>query len=751
MLALYLSAQLIQTRQKMNKEYIEYSDDYVILEESMHGFESSYADYLSGDPLIRVRDIKDEFIRLSELFEKMEGYQWIYLTSGSSDYARYDRISSEVSAELVKLANDIIGFDKNGSPSHMGGSEFLSKNQRIDRVHDKVNILNKLIVNSLTYPSIRGGGKHEGHSLYWAIFAMGVCGFVIIMMNSTKLEQMGRLHKEKIETVELLENRLAALEAATDGIFIMNPKGEMTYLNNAFYNIVCSKGSKLKREGFIGKTWANIFSRSDFEVLEEDILPELNKRGVWMGDFQMFADNKSRLNVDMSLTRLPDGGVIGTLQDISYKKKAEKEKKDLEEQFYQAQKMEAIGRLAGGIAHDFNNILAAMNGYAEFLIDDLREGSDQRQFAQNILSAGMQARELVDQMLDFSRRGDSKKNVMDLVLSLRELMDMVRVGLPKTIELNETLQMDEAHINGNPTQISQLMMNLFVNAQDSIEDEHGNVKVELESIKPRDIKIAGILQDNLPDPKQSPYIRIDSLESGRTRMVLGSVCKNMQYVKLSISDTGVGMSRVIMEHVFEPFFTTKPVDKGTGLGLAMVHGVLVSHQGLLVLDSAIGKGSVFEIYFPLIKGESTNKQPVDIKEISESNLLKDSGGKTHILLVEDQDNVRDMITRMLERLGYQVSSAASGMEGLDMIRENHEAYDLVITDFNMPKMTGLEMAHQVYVDIPDVKFILLSGFSIQKMSDMIEDHPAFKEVLHKPVSKNTLKEMIESVIEADNV
>lgn len=748
MLALYLSAFLIEARQKLNSDYIEYTDTYVLLEESMHGFEDLYAEYLSGDPLIGIVDIKESFKKLSLLLEKMEVYQWFYLTPGSKDYVRYDLMSYKISTEMATLAHDLMNFEMNGDPKYMGSGEFQSKKRSINKVHEKANTLNGLIVNSVTYPVINGGIKHKEYLLYWVIFAMGICGFVLIIMNSNKLEKMKRLNKEKIGTVDLLENRLAALEAATDGIFIMNPKGEVTYLNNAFYNILCSKGSRFKRENFIGKTWSGIFSRSDFEFLQEDVFPELNKRGVWMGDFQMFADNKTLLYVDMSLTRLLDGGVIGTMQDISYKKKAEKEKKDLEEQFYQAQKMEAIGRLAGGIAHDFNNILAAMNGYAEFLIDDLNEGSEQKQFAKNILSAGMQARDLVDQMLDFSRRGDSKKNSMDLVSSLKEPMDMVRVGLPRTIELNENMRMNKAYINGNPTQISQLIMNLLVNAQDSIEDKHGIIKVELESIKSWDIKIADVLQDNLPDHKQPPYIRLDNLDAGRTQMVLGAVCKDMQYVKLRISDTGIGMSRVIMENIFEPFFTTKSVDKGTGLGLAMVHGVLVSHQGLLVIDSALGNGSIFDIYFPLIKGESAEIEPEVTTEVPICN-LPDETNKKHILLVEDQDNVREMIVKMLERLGYQVSSAVAGMEGLDMIRENHEAYDLVITDFNMPKMTGLEMAHQVYVDLPDVKFVLLSGFGMQKMIDLIEGYPAFKEVLHKPVSKNTLKEVIESVIGSD--
>lgn len=486
---------------------------------------------------------------------------------------------------------------------------------------------------------------------------------------------------------------------------------------------------------------------SDFEIIEEDILPELYENGFWNGDFQIYREDNSSIYTEISITRIPDGGLIGTVQDISYRKKTEQEKKDLEDQFYQAQKMEAIGRLAGGIAHDFNNILAAMNGYAEFLLEDLDEDGEQRKFAENILQAGMQARELVDQMLAFSRRSNSGKDTLDLVKSVNEALSMVAVTIPKTIELQSAINVDSVIINGNQTQISQVVMNLCVNAQDAIEDNHGVIDVRMDMFCPDDINIQNVVRSELPDASETPYLRIDDIDAGRSRLILSHLCKNNSYVKLSISDTGTGMSRVIMEHIFEPFFTTKPVDKGTGLGLATVHGVLVSHKGFLVIDSILGKGTTFELYFPVVG----NMEQSAVKNTNKINDDTNSKKDGHILLIEDQENVRNMTLKMLERLGYKTSYAVSGLDGLDLIRENPTEFDLIITDYNMPIMTGLEMVNQIYEDLPGLRFVILSGYSEEKMREIIDNHPAITAVLRKPVNKNMLLDAIEGALHKEQL
>ncbi len=575
---------------------------------------------------------------------------------------------------------------------------------------------------------------------YGSVLLLGLFGFTQIVFSAYKLRELKVFDEEKQETLGLLKNRLEALDATRDGIFIMNANDEITYMNKSFCNIAAL--GDVNRGEYIGKTWADIFSRSDCDIIEEDILPELFEDGFWVGEFQMIRNDRTVLHTEMSITRLPDGGLIGTVQDASYRKQAEEQKKNLEDQFYQAQKMEAIGRLAGGIAHDFNNILAAMNGYAEFLVDDLEETSEQRKFAENILQAGMQARELVDQMLAFSRRSDSTKNILDIAKSVEKVLSMVNATMPKTIELTRNIDVEQAFISGNQTQISQLIMNLCVNAKDAMEDTHGTLSIALKSVDEVSVDIDGVVKQDLPDPKDPPYMHVDDLGVGRSRLVLGHLSENEHYIKLCVCDTGTGISRVIMERIFEPFYTTKSVDKGTGLGLATVHGVLTSHQGFMLIDSTLGKGTKCELYFPLredIAVEQTAKaHKTQAKSSTQSGI--------NVLLIEDQKNVRDMIIKMLDRMGHNTFAAVSGLEGLDMIRENPDGFDVVITDHNMPKMTGLEMINQIYTDLPDLPFILLSGYSEKKMQDMIDGHPAIKAMLRKPVSKDVLAERIESVL-----
>ncbi len=576
--------------------------------------------------------------------------------------------------------------------------------------------------------------------LYWSVMAVGFSGFILVVLNSSKLTQLKSLNEEKNHIVETLEMRLSALEVAQEGIFIVDNKGFISYMNKSLYLI---NGLDLdERNKYIGKEWLSIFSDDDRLSIEKNILSEFSVKGVWVGDFSMFKPDGSIIYVDLSLTILPDGGLIGTIEDITEKHKAESEKKAFEEQFYQAQKMEAIGRLAGGIAHDFNNILAAMNGYAEFLKDDLPDDSDQYKFADNILQAGAQARDLVDQMLAFSRTSESESKALDLIVPVSEAITMIQATMSKSVGINQDFSIPYAPILGNSTQISQLIMNLCVNAMDAMEDDGGALNIDITKIDINDLEYNNFIRDDLPNPKDSPIFRIEDISPSHTRLFLGHLAKNQDYVMLRVSDSGMGMSRIIMEHIFEPFFTTKPVDKGTGLGLSTVHGIIVSHKGFMVINSTLGKGTSFDIYFPL------SEEIRDVKNIVNEELLEKHtiSSKKHILLVEDQENVRSMIILLLERLGYEVSHAVNGLDALDMVRENPEQFDLIITDYNMPEMTGLEMAQQVHLDLPDIPFIMLSGYSQDSVREIIDGHAAIKTVIRKPVSRDILSTKIQAVL-----
>ncbi len=786
MIALYSASQLMNTRGEVGEKYKYYASAFIEMEEAMHVFEKKLLNYISGEPETTFSDVTKEFEALNDKLVEFQSGRNSGLQMDKGSNLNYELTLYRVHMEMLRLADALNAYENSYKEDMERDQIIKSQHERLEVIRNDVGKLQDSIIRGFVYAMFEGRIKEKEGGLYWMIFFMGFCGFVLLVMNSGKLKELERLHGEKKEAIDLLQERLAALEAATDGIFIVNAEGKMTYMNGAFYSIInggnYSHSYEIKRKAMFGKPWQEVFSQSDVEVLEEDIIPKLKKHGAWVGEFQIIKDDKSRIWTDMSLTQLPEGGLIGTVQDVSYKKKAEKEKKNLEEQFYQAQKMEAIGRLAGGIAHDFNNILAAMNGYAEFLIDDLKEGSKQHKFAENILKAGRQAHSLVDQMLAFSRRSDSEQDIVDVRQALEEVVGMVNISLPKSIGMTTSITPDPLLISGNLTQLSQMIMNLCVNAQDAIDADYGELTIHLGVENTENLCISDIYKDELPNPSETPYMRIDDIGAGHARMVVGHLAHEYCYAKLSVNDTGSGISHAIMEHIFEPFFTTKPVDKGTGLGLSTVLGVLASHRAFMVIESKLGSGTSFDVYLPLLveakenhnsikdcrnrkklDREKTNegeaparppeeskiktikKEPISLKPPEKKQ--KKKKGDLHILLVEDQKNVQKVITTMIERFGYSVSKANSGMEGLEMIRNNPTGYDIIITDYNMPKMTGLEMVHQVSLDLPDLRFILLSGYSMEKMQELIDGIPSFKAVLRKPVSRNILDDVIKEVME----
>lgn len=572
----------------------------------------------------------------------------------------------------------------------------------------------------------------------WSVTAMGLVAIALLLLNARKLQRLDTLNREKKTTLKLLEDRLAALEACLEGVGIVDFEGRLTYMNRALMEI---HGIKPDAAGsYIGRNWLNLYNEKGRKYVCAHVLPELKKNGQWRGRSPLVRQDGAVIHAELAIKQLPDGGFIGTARDVTEQLRSEQEKKEIQDQLYHAQKMEAIGRLAGGIAHDFNNILAAMNGYAEFLIEDLEEGSEAQGFARNILQAGLQARTLVDGILAFSRRTDSGTEIFDLRAPLEECLSMLRASLPKTIEMKTDVMACDVLVEGNPTRIAQAIMNLCVNAKDAMEEERGVLTVSLRKMGEDDAPEAMFSRVDA-DPNAPALLRLEDGAPGETRLTLGALTEGRQYARLSIGDTGSGMSRIVMEHIFEPFFTTKPIDKGTGLGLPTVHGVIVSHGGALALRSRIGEGTRFDLFFPLAAG--CQIRPDAAAPLPGGRLRARAG---RVLLVEDQEDVRRMTETMLSRLGYSVQCAATGREALDILRREGGAFDLVLTDQNMPQMTGLELAQQALPEFPELRFVLLSGYAQERLEDFRAAQPAIRAFLRKPVSRNMLGRTLAQVL-----
>jgi PAS domain S-box-containing protein len=378
----------------------------------------------------------------------------------------------------------------------------------------------------------------------------------------------------------------------------------------------------------------------------------------------------------------------------------------LEKRLAQAQKMEAIGTLAGGIAHDFNNILSAIIGYTELSLIDIPKGSALQNNLQQVLKAGGRAKELVRQILTFSRQRESELVPVKVSLIVNETLKLLRASLPTTIKMRHNIKSDLAVLT-DPTNIHQVLMNLCTNASFAMQEDGGVLEVSL-----NDVDLDADFARKHPDVKPGKFI------------------------SLMVRDTGCGMPPEVTERIFDPFFTTKKMGEGTGMGLSVVHGIVKSHGGTITAESRPGKGSAFRIFLPAIEIEVTN-------QADQAQLI--ITGNDRILFVDDEDFQADIGKRMLERLGYRVTAKTNSVEALDLFRHTPDEFDLVITDMTMPDMTGDVLARKLIAIRPDIPIIVCTGYSERINPDIIKEI-GIKELAMKPVVMKDIAQMIERVL-----
>jgi CheY-like chemotaxis protein len=381
-------------------------------------------------------------------------------------------------------------------------------------------------------------------------------------------------------------------------------------------------------------------------------------------------------------------------------------RKETEAQLIQTQKMEAIGTLAGGIAHDFNNILASIMGYAELAILDVRKNTKLHEYLKEVMVAGSRAKDLVRQILTFSRQTEKELRPLRLEFILNEILKLLRASLPATIEMRQNIN-SESPVLADSTQIHQLIMNLCTNAAHAMEQKGGILTVELNDVQ---------LETELI---QSP----SNIASGA-------------YIKLTVSDTGHGMTPAVMERIFDPFFTTKEKGKGTGIGLSTVHGIVKSHGGEITVSTEPGKGSTFNVFLPRIE-----------KDLVEDDVIDETkpAGNEHILFVDDEQAIVDIGKKMLTRLGYEVEACTGGMEALELFKSHPEKFDLIVCDMTMPKMTGEKLALKLREIRPNIPIILCTGYDA-KMSELTEKN-IVNAFLLKPLTMKEIGSMIRKVLD----
>ena len=394
----------------------------------------------------------------------------------------------------------------------------------------------------------------------------------------------------------------------------------------------------------------------------------------------------------------------------------ETEASRLEEQLRQSQKMEAVGRLAGGIAHDFNNLLGGIMGFVGFLLEDLPRDSEQWRFAKRIKTASERARDLVAQILAFSRLKSVERAPVDLVRLAREAHDLLRASLPSSTELDFATEADRLVIDGDQAQIAQILLNLCVNANDALGGRPGHITLRLSCAD--------------PERHQFAFAGLDHAESEATTNA-GWLAPGRRYARIEVTDSGSGMDEETMRQIFDPFYTTKPTGQGTGLGLSVVHGIVTGYEGACLVRSELGKGTCFAVYLPL--SEAVAEAPRRERPARRS-------GRGRILLVDDEALMRDSLEIGLARLGYAVTALGDSEQALAQFERTPDAWDLVISDHAMPRMLGLTFIERLRAIRASLPCFLCSGYA----DDGIEEQARALGVRFfvKPISAEQLGAVI---------
>jgi PAS domain S-box-containing protein len=399
--------------------------------------------------------------------------------------------------------------------------------------------------------------------------------------------------------------------------------------------------------------------------------------------------------------------IDGAIIDITDRKKIEDDRDQLETQLRQARKMEALGTLAGGIAHDFNNILFAIIGFCELALEDATKETLQHNNLQQAIIGAQRAAELVRQILTFARQTELERHPLDLTPIVKESLKLMRATIPTSVEIRAELDVNVT-VLADPTQMHQIIVNLCTNAGHAMKDSGGVMTVTLSKV------------DIVPGNGHG----VAELKQGR-------------YARLRVVDTGHGMSAEILERIFDPYYTTKPQGEGTGMGLSVVQGIVSSLKGAISIDSAVGKGSTFDIYLPVL--EKTGLVPHDDQETV-------VGGREHILFVDDESVLTQMMSQMLSKMGYHVTPHNCPIEALEQFRHAPEQFDLVISDVTMPQMGGPEMAREMMKIRPDLPVLLCTGYRAD-ITKKIVSNIGVRDLLLKPLARQELSTTIRRVLD----
>ncbi|PHR28507.1 MAG: hypothetical protein COA36_06425 [Desulfotalea sp.] len=499
------------------------------------------------------------------------------------------------------------------------------------------------------------------------------------------------------------KNRLmAAIEQTSDSVVMTDLNGIIKYVNSVFEQV-----SGYSREEVLGKKTNVLRSGEHNQRFYQSMWETLLAKKVWRGKLRNRHKNGTLYTEDVTIVPvLGSGGEI--INFVATKRDITREEQ-LEQQLHHATRIEALGTLAGGIAHDFNNILSAMIGYGEMAKGKLDRNHSAQGDIQQILNGGDRAVDLIKQILTFGRHeSHGEFHVVKLQRILRESIEFLRPSIPATIELIHEIDETCSSVYADPSQLYQVIMNLCTNSRQAIGDGHGIIKIRLREVDARD-----------------------------GGAVFGLNSHANRYILLDIIDTGCGVEDVNLPKLFDPFFTTKPKEQGTGLGLAVVHGIIKKHNGEIRVSSKSGKGTVVSIYLPVDgRGYEGKKMPAILRQ----------GGNERIMIIDDEILLVNVLSACLKKVGYRVTSYIDSIEAVTAFRENPNCCDLVITDMLMPNMTGAELAREMLSIRKELPIIMLTGYS-EHFNKEKSIQIGLKEYLFKPVKNEILRTIVRKVLD----